>query len=178
MKKNSNFKQHAKKATVKKNKKMLHMFISYFIVFIVLSVLLCVALHRSPEYTDKNTEEVSGIVSGVRTESYLTGYKSRSRTRVIITFDNGEEYHRDYSVLIKNMGQNYNEFCEKIQGNEVTIHHNNSMIVSLNSQGQEFLSYEVSNHASKSIRIGAILVYFIALMGCGLYIWLKFDLKS
>ena len=90
------------------------------LVWVAATILMCLWFILNPTYSDETTTQVSGTVVSVETESRFTGYKSRKRTWIIITLDNGSKYEFT-NAMLKNSELDFKTFQNEIM-NKNQIH--------------------------------------------------------
>ena len=73
------------------------------IVFASLLIFLVLVTHYSAFdlYSDHNTIEYTGITTDIKTEQYMTGYKTRKSTKICLSLDNEKEYYGEFLWQIK-----------------------------------------------------------------------------
>ena len=164
----------------KRMRKLRKPILKSLLVWVAATILMCFWFILNPTYSDETTTQVSGTVVSVETESRFTGYKTRKRTWIIITLDNGSKYEFTYAML-KNSELDFKTFQNEITGRSVNIRcplRKEYAVRYLEVEGKTILEYDVFNQGLQEKRIAAIFIYVLILVYFGAIIWLKYSLAN
>ena len=159
--------------------KVIRCAIQFAVAVLICTVGIILTWVLAPDQSDSTTSSTTGSILSFEKESYLTGYKTRSRTRAILTLDNGKEFKFPYKLLreyFQQSGSDFESLAREATGKhaEIRCHqHNAASLVSLSIEGKTIVSYDVSNQAYME---GKICVTIGIVMFCSLvalFVWTR-----